>query len=173
MAYTFFKSMGYGVGKSFCELDKVDLAKEIMEKAKSKGVKLMLPVDTKVGKEFDPNTESKIVKCSEIPDDWEGFDIGTETIKLYSEELKNAKTVIWMGPLGLFEFDQFAVGTNSIANVLANIDAVKIVGGGDSAAAIEKAGLSDKFTHISTGGSASLEFIEGKKLPGIEALQDK
>ena len=173
MAYTFFKSMGYGVGKSFCELDKVDLAKEIMEKAKSKGVKLMLPVDTKVGKEFDLNTESKIVKCSEIPDDWEGFDIGTETIKLYSEELKNAKTVIWMGPLGLFEFDQFAVGTNSIANVLANIDAVKIVGGGDSAAAIEKAGLSDKFTHISTGGSASLEFIEGKKLPGIEALQDK
>lgn len=173
MAYTFFKAMGYSVGNSFCELDKLDLAKDIINKAKIKGVKLLLPVDTKIGKEFDPNTESKIVKCSEIPDEWEGFDIGTETIKLYSKELESAKTVIWMGPLGLFEFDQFAVGTNSIAKVLSELDAVKIVGGGDSAAAIEKAGLSDKFTHISTGGSASLEFIEGKKLPGIEALQDK
>jgi len=133
----------------------------------------MLPVDTKVGKDFDPNTESKNVKCTEIPDGWEGFDIGEETIKAYSEELKNAKTVIWMWPLGLFEFDQFAIGTNSIAQTLADIDAVKIVCGGDSAAAIEKAGLSDKFTNISTGGSASLEFIEGKNLPGIEALQDK
>ena len=173
MAYTFFKSMGYNIGNSFCELDKLDLAKSIMEKAKEKGVKLLLPIDNKIGKEFDPNTESKNVKCTEIPDGWEGFDIGEETIKAYSEELKNAKTVIWMGPLGLFEFDQFATGTNSIAQTLADIDAVKIVGGGDSAAAIEKAGLSDKFTHISTGGSASLEFIEGKNLPGIEALQDK
>ncbi len=173
MAYTFYKSMGYNIGNSFCELDKLDLAKSIMEKAKEKGVKLLLPIDNKIGKEFDPNTESKNVKCTEIPDGWEGFDIGEETIKAYSEELKNAKTVIWMGPLGLFEFDQFATGTNSIAQTLADIDAVKIVGGGDSAAAIEKAGLSDKFTHISTGGSASLEFIEGKNLPGIEALQDK
>ncbi len=173
MAYTFFKSMGYNVGNSICELDKLDLAKELMEKAKAKGVKLMLPVDTKVGKEFDPNTESKIVSYTEIPDGWEGFDIGTETIALYSEELKNAKTVIWNGPVGLFEFDQFAVGTNSIAKALADIDAVKIIGGGDSAAAVEKAGLAEKFTHISTGGGASLEFLEGKKLPGIEALQDK
>ncbi len=172
MAYTFIKAMGYNVGKSFCEEDKLDLAKTIMEKAKNKGVKLLLPVDTKVGKEFDPNTESKNVKYTEIPDDWEGFDIGEETIKLYSDELRKAKTVIWMGPLGLFEFDQFAVGTNSIAKVLADLDAIKVVGGGDSAAAIEKAGLADKFTHISTGGSASLEFVEGKKLPGIEALQD-
>ena len=173
MAYTFFKSMGYNVGNSICELDKLDLAKELMEKAKAKGVKLMLPVDTKIGKEFDPNTESKIVKCSEIPDGWEGYDIGSETIDLYIEELKKAKTVIWNGPVGLFEFDQFAVGTNSIAKALADIDAVKIIGGGDSAAAVEKAGLAEKFTHISTGGGASLEFLEGKKLPGIEALQDK
>ena len=173
MAYTFFKSMGYEVGNSICELDKLDLAQELMEKAKAKGVKLMLPVDTKVGKEFDPNTESKTVKYTEIPDGWEGYDIGQETIDLYASELKNAKTVIWNGPVGLFEFDQFAIGTNSIAATLADIDAVKIIGGGDSAAAVEKAGLAEKFTHISTGGGASLEFLEGKKLPGIEALQDK
>ena len=173
MAYTFFKSMGYEVGNSICELDKLDLAKELMEKAKAKGVKLMLPVDTKVGKEFDPNTESKVVSYTEIPDGWEGYDIGPETIKLYSEELSRAKTVIWNGPLGLFEFDQFAVGTNEIAKTLAEVDAIKVIGGGDSAAAVEKAGLAEKFTHISTGGGASLEFLEGKKLPGIEALQDK
>lgn len=173
MAYTFFKSMGYSVGNSICEEDKLDLAKELMEKAKAKGVKLMLPVDTKIGKEFDANTESKTVGYKEIPDGWEGFDIGEETIKLYAEELKNAKTVVWNGPLGLFEFEQFAIGTNSIAQTLANVDAVKIIGGGDSAAAVEKAGLAEKFTHISTGGGASLEFLEGKKLPGIEALQDK
>ncbi len=172
MAYTFFKSMGYEVGNSICELDKLDLAKEVMEKAKAKGVKFMLPIDTKIGKEFDPNTESKTVKYTEIPDGWEGFDIGEETIKMYAEELKNAKTVVWNGPLGLFEFEQFAIGTNKIAETLANIDAVKIIGGGDSAAAVEKAGLAEKFTHISTGGGASLEFLEGKKLPGIEALQD-
>lgn len=173
MAYTFFKSMGYEVGNSICELDKLDLAKELMEKAKAKGVKFMLPVDTKVGKEFAADTESKIVKYTEIPEGWEGFDIGTETIEMYSKELQNAKTVIWNGPVGLFEFDQFAVGTNSIAKALADIDCVKIIGGGDSAAAVEKAGLAEKFTHISTGGGASLEFLEGKKLPGIEALQDK
>ncbi len=173
MAYTFFKAMGYEVGNSICELDKLDLAKEIMEKAKEKNVKFMLPVDTKVGKEFDENTESKTVLSSEIPAGWEGFDIGPETIKLYSEELKKAKTIVWNGPLGLFEFEQFATGTNSIAKILSEIDAVKIIGGGDSAAAVEKSGLADKFTHISTGGGASLEFLEGKKLPGIEALQDK
>ena len=173
MAYTFFKSMGYNVGNSICELDKLDLAKELMEKAKAKGVKLMLPVDTKLGKEFDSNTESKVVAYNEIPDGWEGFDIGPETIKLYSEELRKAKTVIWNGPLGLFEFEQFSLGTNGIAKVLADVDCVKIVGGGDSAAAVEKAGLAEKFTHISTGGGASLEFLEGKKLPGIEALNDK
>lgn len=173
MAYTFFKAQGYGVGNSICELDKLDLALELMEKAKQKGVKMMLPVDTKLGKEFDKDTESKTVKASEIPDGWEGFDIGEETIKLYKEELKNAKTIVWNGPLGLFEFDQFAVGTNEIAKTLAEVDAVTIIGGGDSAAAIEKAGLADKMTHISTGGGASLEFLEGKKLPGIECLQNK
>ena len=173
MAYTFFKSMGYSVGNSICEEDKLDLAKELMEKAKAKGVKFMLPVDTKVGKDFAPDTESQTVKYTEIPDGWEGFDIGQETIEMYSEELKKAKTVIWNGPVGLFEFEQFAIGTNAIANVLADVDCVKIIGGGDSAAAVEKAGLSEKFTHVSTGGGASLEFLEGKKLPGIEALQDK
>ena len=174
MAYTFFKSMGYNVGNSICELDKLDLAKELMEKAKAKGVKLMLPIDTKVGKEFKEDTESKVVPYTQIPDGWEGFDIGTETIKMYEEELKKAKTVIWNGPVGLFEFDQFAVGTNSLAKCLGSLEGVTtIIGGGDSAAAIEKLGIGDKFTHISTGGGASLEFLEGKKLPGVECLLDK
>ena len=174
MAYTFFKSMGYNVGNSICELDKLDLAMELMEKAKAKGVKLMLPVDTKVGKEFKEDTESKVVPYTQIPDGWEGFDIGTETIKMYEEELKKARTVIWNGPVGLFEFDQFAVGTNSIAKFLGDLEGVTtIIGGGDSAAAIEKLGIGDKFTHISTGGGASLEFLEGKKLPGVECLLDK
>ena len=173
MAYTFFKAMGYNVGNSICELDKLDLAKELMEKAKQKGVKFMLPVDTRIGKEFKPDTESKVVKYNEIPDGWEGFDIGDETIKIYVEELSKAKTVVWNGPVGLFEFDKFAVGTNSLAKALADLDAVTIIGGGDSAAAIEKLGISDKFSHISTGGGASLEFLEGKKLPGIECLLDK
>ena len=173
MAYTFFKSMGYNVGDSICELDKLDLAQEIMQKAKDKGVKFMLPVDTNVGKEFKPDTEHKIVKYTEIPDGWEGFDIGTETIKMYVEELKKAKTVVWNGPLGLSEFEIFANGTDTIAKVLAESDAITIIGGGDSAAAIERMGIGDKFSHISTGGGASLEFLEGKKLPGIECLQDK
>lgn len=174
MAYTFFKSMGYNVGNSICELDKLDLAKSLMEKAKAKGVKLMLPVDTKVGKEFKEDTESKTVKYTEIPDGWEGFDIGSETIKMYQDELSKAKTVIWNGPLGLFEFDQFAIGTNAIAEYLGNLENVTtVIGGGDSAAAIEKLGIGDKFTHISTGGGASLEFLEGKKLPGVECLLDK
>ncbi|MCI8482360.1 MAG: phosphoglycerate kinase [Clostridia bacterium] len=173
MAYTFFKAQGYNVGNSICELDKLDLALELIQKAKEKNVKLMLPVDTKLGKEFDKDTESKTVKCTEIPDGWEGFDIGEETIKLYKEELNKAKTVVWNGPLGLFEFDQFAIGSNEIAKTLAEIDAITIVGGGDCAAAVEKAGVAEKLTHVSTGGGASLEFLEGKKLPGIECLQDK
>jgi 3-phosphoglycerate kinase len=173
MAYTFFKAQGYEVGNSICELDKLDLALELMEKAKQKGVKFMLPIDTKIGKEYDKNTESKTVKFNEIPEGWEGLDIGEETIKLYKEEIKNAKTIVWNGPMGVFEFDQFAIGTNEIAKALADINAVTIIGGGDSAAAVEKAGLADKMTHISTGGGASLEFLEGKKLPGIECLQDK
>ena len=173
MAYTFFKAQGYEVGNSICELDKLDLAKQAMEKAKEKGVKLMLPVDTKIGKEFKPDTESKTVAWTEIPEGWEGFDIGEKTIKMFVDELQTAKTVVWNGPLGLFEFDQFAIGTNEIAKALSKIDATTIIGGGDSAAAVEKAGLADKMTHISTGGRASLEFLEGKKLPGIECLLDK
>ena len=173
MAYTFFKAQGYGVGNSICEEDKLDLAKEIMAKAKQKNVKLMLPVDTVVGKEYKEDTESKTVKSSEIPDGWQGFDIGEETIKMFSNELQSAKTVVWNGPLGLFEFKQFAVGTNAIAKVLSQIDATTIIGGGDSASAVKKAGLADKMTHISTGGGASLEFLEGKKLPGIECLENK
>ena len=173
MAYTFFKAQGYEVGKSLCELDKLDLAKDLMKKAEEKGIKLMLPVDTVVGKEFKEDTESKNVKCTEIPVDWEGFDIGEESIKIFSEEIQKAKTVVWNGPLGLFEFPQFAVGTNAIAKVLSEIDATTIIGGGDSAAAVRKAGLADKMTHISTGGGASLEFLEGKKLPGIECLLNK
>ena len=173
MAYTFFKAQGYEVGNSICELDKLDLAKAAMAKAKEKGVNLVLPVDTKIGKEFKPDTESKTVAWTEIPEGWEGFDIGEKTIEIFSEEIKKAKTVIWNGPVGLFEFPQFSVGTNSIARVLATIDAKTIIGGGDSASAVKKAGLSDKMTHISTGGGASLEFLEGKKLPGIECLLDK
>ena len=173
MAYTFFKAQGYNVGNSLCEVEKTGLALDAMEKAKSKGVKLLLPIDTKIGKEFKPDTESKTVAWTEIPDEWEGFDIGEKTIEMFKNELKNAKTVIWNGPLGLFEFDQFAIGTNEIAKTLAELDATTIIGGGDSAAAVEKAGLADKMTHISTGGGASLEFLEGKKLPGIECLQDK
>ena len=173
MAYTFFKAQGYNVGNSLCEVEKTGLALEAMEKAKSKGVKLLLPIDTKIGKEFKPDTESKTVAWTEIPDEWEGFDIGEKTIEMFKNELKSAKTVIWNGPLGLFEFDHFAIGTNEIAKTLAELDATTIIGGGDSAAAVTKAGLADKMTHISTGGGASLEFLEGKKLPGIECLQDK
>lgn len=173
MAYTFFKAMGYEVGNSICEMDKLELAKNLMEKAKAKGVKLMLPIDTKIGKEFKADTESKVVKYDEIPEGWEGFDIGDESIAEFKAELEKAKTVVWNGPLGLFEFEQFAKGTNEIAKKLAQIDATTIIGGGDSAAAVKKAGLQDKITHVSTGGGASLEFLEGKKLPGIEALMNK
>ena len=174
MAYTFFKAQGYSVGNSLCEEEKTGLALEAMEKAKQKGVKLLLPVDTKVGKEFKPDTESKTVAWTDIPDGWEGFDIGEKTIEMFKNELKNAKTVIWNGPVGLFEFDQFAIGTNAIAEYLGNLENVTtVIGGGDSAAAIEKLGIGDKFTHISTGGGASLEFLEGKKLPGVECLLDK
>ena len=174
MAYTFFKAMGYEVGNSVCEPDKIDLALAAMEKAKTKGVKMLLPVDTVVGKEFDPNTESKIVGYKEIPEGWEGFDIGPETIKIFEEELKDAKTVVWNGPLGLSEFKKFAVGTDTIAKFLGDMkDVTTVIGGGDSAAAIERMGIGDKFSHISTGGGASLEFLEGKKLPGVECLLDK
>ncbi len=173
MAYTFIKAQGYEVGNSICELDKLELANHLIEKAKEKGVKLLLPIDTKIAKEATEDTESKTVKCTEIPADWEGFDVGEETIEKFKEEIKKAKTIVWNGPLGLFEVNQFAIGTNEIAKAVAEADATTIVGGGDSISAIKKAGVQDKITHISTGGGASLEFLEGKKLPGIEALMDK
>ena len=173
MAYTFFKAKGYEVGKSICELDKVELAKELLEKAEAKGVKLLLPIDNMVATEFSNDAERKAVPSNEIPADWEGLDIGPKTVELFAEELKNAKTVVWNGPMGVFELDNFAVGTNKIAEVLASIDAITIIGGGDSAAAAEKGGFADKMTHISTGGGASLEFLEGKVLPGIACLSDK
>ncbi len=174
MTYTFVKAMGYEIGDSICEEDKIDLAKSLMKKAKNKGVKLLLPVDTKIGKEYAADTESKIVKIEEIPEGWQALDIGDETISLYEKELENAKTIVWNGPLGVFEFEQFAKGTNEIARFLGDLkEATTIIGGGDSAAAIEKLGIGEKFTHISTGGGASLEFLEGKKLPGVECLLDK
>ena len=173
MTYTFLKAMGYNVGDSICELDRIDLAKETMKKAEEKGVKLLFPVDTVCGKEFSNDTEIKTVDSKEIPDGWQGLDIGPESIKIFTDELRKAKTVMWNGPLGVFEFENFAKGTNAIAKVLSEIDATTVIGGGDSAAAVEKGGFADKITHISTGGGASLEFLEGKPLPGIECLENK
>lgn len=173
MAYTFFKAQGYGVGTSICEDDKVDLAKSLMQKAQQKGVKLLLPEDTVVGKEFKADTENKTVASNQIPDGWMGLDIGTATDGKFSQEIKNAKTVIWNGPMGVFEFPEFAKGTKAIAIAVAESGALSIIGGGDSAAAVEQMGFADKMSHISTGGGASLEFLEGKELPGIECLENK
>ena len=174
MAYTFFKSLGYTVGKSICEEDKLDLAQDLMKKAREKNVKLVLPIDNVIAKEIAPDAENKIIDSDNIPDEWEGLDIGPKTIELFKEELKNAKTVIWNGPVGFSEYEIFANGTRQIAKTLAELeDAITIIGGGDSAAAVEKLGYADKITHISTGGGASLEFLEGKKLPGIECLLNK
>lgn len=173
MAYTFYKAQGHHIGTSICEEDKLDLAKSILEKAKEKGVKLLLPVDNHVSSEYSNNGEEKIVDSTEIPDGFMGLDIGPKTIEKFEEAVKDAKTVVWNGPLGVCEFDKFATGTKAVATMLSKIDATTIIGGGDSAAAIEKLGLADKMTHISTGGGASLEFLEGKTLPGIACLQDK
>lgn len=170
MAYTFLKAQGHKIGKSICEEDKLDLANELLKKAKQKNVEIILPIDSHITTEYSNDTEDKFVHSQEIPDEWESLDIGPDTIKLFEEELKGVKTIIWNGPLGVCEFDKYAKGTEGIAKVIANTNAISIVGGGDSAAAIEKLGLADKFSHISTGGGASLEFLEGKKLPGIEAL---
>lgn len=173
MAYTFMVAQGYSVGTSLLEADKVDFAKEMIAKAKAKGVKFLLPVDTVVGKEFKEDTEYKTVKSSEIPDGWMGLDIGEETRKLFADALKDAKTVIWNGPMGVFEMANFAKGTIAVAQALADIDAITIIGGGDSAAAVNQLGFGDKMSHISTGGGASMEFLEGKVLPGVAALNDK
>jgi len=170
MAYTFMAAKGQEVGDSLLEADYIDYAKEMMQKA---GGKLLLPVDTVVAKEFDNNAESKVVNEGGIEKGWQGLDIGPKTIELFSDAVKNAKTVVWNGPMGVFEMPNFAKGTNAIAQVLAQIDATTVIGGGDSVAAVNQAGLGDKMSHISTGGGASLEFLEGKALPGIVALEDK
>ena len=170
MAYTFMAAKGYEVGDSLLEADYIDYAKEMMAKA---GSKLLLPIDTVVAKDFANDAESKVVGEGKIEKGWQGLDIGPKTIELFSDAVKNAKTVVWNGPMGVFEMENFAKGTNAIARVLADIDATTVIGGGDSVAAVNQAGLGSKMSHISTGGGASLEFLEGKELPGIAALQDK
>lgn len=173
MAFTFLKAQGKEIGKSLLEAEKIDLAKEVLEKAKNSKVKFLLPIDFIVADEFKNESPSKVVKADTIPSDKMGLDIGPDTIKLFKQELENSKTIVWNGPMGVFEMDNFAKGTFAIAQVLADAtskSAVTIIGGGDSAAAISKAGLEDKVSHVSTGGGASLEFLEGKVLPGVEAL---
>ena len=173
MAYTFMKALGHSIGDSLLEADKVDLAKEMMDKAKAKGIKFLIPVDNKVGKEYKPDTEAMVVSSDEIPDGWMGLDIGPKTQQLFADAVKDAGTVIWNGPMGVSEWDNFAAGTIAVATAIADSDAISIIGGGDSAAAIQKLGFADKMSHISTGGGASLEYLEGKELPGIAALNDK
>ena len=173
MAYTFMKALGEEVGNSLLEADYLDYAKEMMAKAEAKGVKLLIPVDTVVAQEFSNDAEHKTVGRGGIEAGWEGLDIGEKTIALYTDAIKDAKTVVWNGPMGVFEMPTFAKGTNAIAKALSEIDATTIIGGGDSVAAVNQAGLGDKMSHISTGGGASLEFLEGKDLPGIVALNDK
>ena len=173
MAYTFLKAKGYEVGKSLLEADKVDYAKEMLAKAAERGVRLLLPVDTAVLDRFENSYEYQVVPADAIPADCMGLDIGPETVKLFSEAIHGAGTVVWNGPMGVFEFSAFAEGTKAVARALAESGAVTIVGGGDSAAAVEQLGFADKMTHISTGGGASLEFLEGKELPGVACLLDK
>ena len=173
MAYTFLKAQGHSVGASLCEDDKLDLAKEILEKAEEKGVRFLLPVDHVGAEKFDEAAEAVNVPGADIPEGLMGMDIGPETVKLYSEALSGAGTVVWNGPMGVFEFKQFAEGTLAVAKAIADSSAVSIIGGGDSVAAVTKLGFADKMTHISTGGGASLEFLEGKELPGIAVLNDK
>lgn len=172
MAYTFLKAQGKQIGNSLLEDDRIDLAKSLMSKAKAIGVQLLLPTDHVIAKEFDKDAPSEI-SAGDIPEDWMALDIGPETTSAYTEALKSAATVVWNGPMGVFEFDAFAKGTFAIATALASSDAISIIGGGDSVAAVQKSGLTDKMTHISTGGGASLEYLEGKVLPGIAALSDK
>jgi len=172
MAYTFSAAKGGKIGNSLFEADWQEYANEMVEKAAAKGVKLLLPVDTVCGNKFAPDADIMTVKAGEIPDGWEGMDIGPETVKLYCEAVKDAGTVIWNGPMGVFEFPAFAKGTEAVAEALSSTDAITIIGGGDSAAAVQQLGYADKMTHISTGGGASLEFMEGKELPGVACLLD-
>ena len=173
MAYTFMKYLGHNIGTSLLEADWVEKAGEMMKKAEDKGVKFLIPVDNKVGKEYDEHTEAKVVSSDDIPDGWMGLDIGPKTQEVFANAIKGAGTVIWNGPMGVSEWDNFAAGTISVAKAVADSGAISIIGGGDSVAAVTKLGFADKMSHISTGGGASLEFLEGKDLPGICALQDK
>ena len=173
MAYTFAKAQGGSIGKSLCESDKLDYALEMIEKAKKNGVKLLLPIDTVAADNFSDDAKRMVVSTMAIPDDYEGMDIGPETTKLFCDAVKGAGTVVWNGPMGVFEFENFAAGTRAMAQALADSGAVTIVGGGDSAAAVEQMGFADKITHVSTGGGASLEFLEGLELPGVACLLDK
>ena len=173
MAYTFFKSQGYSIGKSLLDEEGIDLAADILQLASEKGVQFMLPVDVVAADEYANDSPHATYDVDEIPDDRMGLDIGEETIKMFTDALKTAKTIVWNGPVGVFEMDNFAVGTKAIAECLAESDATTVIGGGDSAAAVAKFGLADKMTHISTGGGASLEFLEGRELPGIAIIEDK
>ena len=173
MAYTFLKAMGKEIGKSLLEEDKMDLSLELVEKAKANGVEILLPVDVVIADKIEAGVDTEIVDIDNIPEDKEALDIGPKTAELFADKIKEAKTVVWNGPMGVFEIKEFADGTNQVAKALSESDAVTIVGGGDSALAIEMAGLKDKITHVSTGGGASLEFLEGKDLPGISAIEDK
>ena len=172
MAYTFKKAQGFEVGKSLLEADRLDYAKEMIAKAEAKGVKFLLPVDNYCAAEFSADAEPILVE-GDIPADLMGMDIGPKTVEIFSEAVANAGTIVWNGPMGVFEFDKFANGTKAMAKALSESGAITIVGGGDSAAAVEKLGFADKITHISTGGGASLEFLEGKELPGVACLLDK
>ena len=173
MCYTFSKAQGGSVGNSLLEEDYLQYALDMIEKAKEKGVKLLLPVDAVIADAFSNDANTKVVAQGEIPDGWMGLDIGPETAKMYAEAVKSAKTVVWNGPMGCFEMPKFADGTKAVAEAMAEADAVTIIGGGDSAAAVNQLGYGDKMTHISTGGGASLEFLEGKELPGVAAANDK
>ncbi len=173
MAYTFLKAQGHSIGNSLCEEDKLELAKEMMAKAETKGVKFLLPEDNRIGDRFAEDCKAGLVDSDEIPDGWMGMDIGPRTEEIFAEAVKNAETVIWNGPMGVFEFEQFAGGTNAMAGAVADSGAVSVIGGGDSVAAVTKLGYADKMSHISTGGGASLEFLEGIELPGIACLNDK
>ena len=173
MAYTFSAAQGGKIGDSLLEADWMDYSREMVEKAAAKGVKLLLPADTVIADAFAPDANTRIVPAGEIPDGWQGLDIGPKTIELYAEAVKDAGTVIWNGPMGVFEFAAFAKGTEAVAEALSKTDAITIIGGGDSAAAVEQLGFADQMTHISTGGGASLEFLEGKELPGVACLLDK
>lgn len=173
MAYTFMKALGYEIGTSLLEADKIELAADMMKKAEEKGVKFLIPVDNKVGKEYAPDTEAMVVDSDNIPEGWMGLDIGPKTQAMFAEAVKDAGTVIWNGPMGVSEWEAFASGTIAVATAIAESGAISIIGGGDSAAAIQKLGFADKMSHISTGGGASLEYLEGKELPGIAALDEK